>query len=158
MTAKKIKVLVQELFQHLGIIPKATELVEAAEVGSYQLNLKLSESDTGILIGYHGDTISALQLVINLLIYKQEGQWAKLVVNIGDYRQKRAESLKKMALDSAQRVKFSGQPMALFNLNPFERRLIHEFLAQDPQVITESEGESRNRHLIVKLIDGPTNS
>ncbi|MDZ7586947.1 MAG: KH domain-containing protein [Patescibacteria group bacterium] len=149
MEIKNIKTLIQELFEQLGIVPEAIELVELKD-GNNQLNLKLSESDTGILIGYHGDTISALQLIINLLIYKQEGQWTRLVVNIGDYRQKRAESLEKMALDSAQQVKFSGQPMALFNLNPFERRLIHEFLAEDPQVTTESEGEARNRHLIIK--------
>ncbi|MCG2691898.1 KH domain-containing protein [Microgenomates group bacterium] len=149
MEAKNIKALVQELFKQLEIEPEAIELVKS-EAGSHQLNLQFSEQDSGILIGYHGDTISALQLIINLLIYKQQGQWLKLVVNIGDYRQKRAESLQKMALDSAQRVKFSGQPMALFNLNPFERRLVHEFLAADLQVTTESEGEAKNRHLIIK--------
>lgn len=148
---KNIKALVQELFKQLEIVPETIELVKSEAGNGYQLNLKFSDQDTGILIGYHGDTISALQLIINLLIYKKLGEWLKLVVNIGDYRQKRAESLEKMALDSAQRVKFSGQPMALFNLNPFERRLVHEFLAKDPAVTTESEGEAKNRHLIIKL-------
>lgn len=147
---KNIKALVQELFKQLEIVPETIELVKSEAGNGYQLNLKLSDQDTGILIGYHGDTISALQLIINLLIYKKLGEWLRLVVNIGDYRQKRAESLEKMALDSAQRVKFSGQPMALFNLNPYERRQIHEFLSHDPAVITESEGEARNRHLIIK--------
>ncbi len=146
---KNIKGLVQELFKQLDIALETFELVEA-EAGSRQLNLQLSDQDTGILIGYHSDTISALQLIINLLIYKQQGQWLRLVVNIGDYRQKREASLKTMALDAAQRVKFSGQPMVLFNLNPFERHLIHEFLSKDPQVVTESEGEAKNRHLIIK--------
>ncbi len=148
---KNIKALVQELFKQLEIVPEAIELVKSEAGDSYQLNLKFSEQDTGILIGYHGDTISALQLIINLLIYKKQGEWLRLVVNIGDYRQKREASLEKMALDSAQRVKFSGQPMALFNLNPYERRLIHEFLSHDPAVTTESEGEAKNRHLIIKL-------
>lgn len=147
---KNIKALVQELFKQLEIVPETIELVKSEAANGYQLNLKFSDQDTGILIGYHGDTISALQLIINLLIYKKLGEWLRVVVNIGDYRQKRAESLEKMALDSAQRVKFSGQPMALFNLNPFERRLIHEFLAKDPAVTTESEGEAKNRHLIIK--------
>lgn len=152
---KNIKALVQELFEQLEIKPEAIELVKSEAGDNYQLNLKFSDQDTGILIGYHGDTISALQLIINLLIYKNQGEWLKLVVNIGDYRQKREASLEKMALDSAQRVKFSGQPMALFNLNPFERRLIHEFLAKDPAVTTESEGEARNRHLIIKPAPPP---
>ncbi|MBU1322964.1 KH domain-containing protein [Patescibacteria group bacterium] len=152
---KNIKALVQELFKQLEIKPETIELVKSETGNGYQLNLKFSDQDTGILIGYHGDTISALQLIINLLIYKKQGEWLKLEVNIGDYRQKRAESLEKMALDSAQRVKFSGQPMALFNLNPFERRLIHEFLAKDPAVTTESEGEAKNRHLIIKPATAP---
>ena len=147
---KNINALVQELFKQLEIVPEAVELVEAEAGNSYQLNLKFSDQDTGILIGYHGDTISALQLIINLLIYKKQGEWKRLVVNIGDYRQKRAAGLEQMALDSAQRVKFSGQPMALFNLNPYERRVIHEFLSRDPAVTTESEGEARNRHLVIK--------
>jgi len=147
---KNIKALVQELFKQLEIVPEAVELVEAEAGNSYQLNLKFSDQDTGILIGYHGDTISALQFIINLLIYKKQGEWKRLVVNIGDYRQKRAAGLEQMALDSAQRVKFSGQPMALFNLNPYERRVIHEFLSRDPAVTTESEGEARNRHLVIK--------
>jgi len=116
---KNIKALVQELFKQLEIVPEAIELVKSEAGDSYQLNLKFSDQDTGILIGYHGDTISALQLIINLLIYKKQGEWKRLVVNIGDYRQKRAAGLEQMALDSAQRVKFSGQPMALFNLNPY---------------------------------------
>lgn len=146
---KNIKALIQELFKQLGITPETIEIVKT-ESGGYQLNLKLSDQDTGILIGYHGDTLNAFQLIINLLSYKQQGEWLKLVVNVGDYRQKQAASLEKMALDMVQRVKFSGQPMALFNLNPFERRLIHEFLSKDPAVVTESEGEAKNRHLIIK--------
>ena len=147
---KNINALVQELFKQLEIVPEAIELVKSEAGDSYQLNLKFSDQDTGILIGYHGDTISALQFIINLLIYKKQGEWLRLVVNIGDYRQKRAAGLEQMALDSAQRVKFSGQPMALFNLNPYERRVIHELLSKDPSVTTESEGEARNRHLVIK--------
>jgi len=73
-----------------------------------------------------------------------------VIVNIGDYREKRTANLEKMAQEAAQRVKFSSEPIALFNLNPFERRAVHMFLSKDPQVETESDGEGRNRHLIVK--------
>jgi spoIIIJ-associated protein len=83
------------------------------------------------------------------MIYKQTGSWQRLIVNVGDYRQKRQESIEKMADDTVKRVKFSGEPIALFNLNPFERRLIHTYLADHPDVTTVSEGEGRNRHLIV---------
>ena len=146
---KKIEKLVSELLDKLEIKPETLAIVPL-EGGGYQLNLQLLPQEAGILIGYHGDTIASLQLMLNLLLYKQHGEWAKLVVNVGDYREKRLEVLKKMALDTAHRVKFSSQPVALFNLNPYERRLIHEFLSTDSAVSTESEGEGRDRHLIVK--------
>ena len=146
---KNITKLTNQLLGQLGIKPTKIT-ISSPEAGSYLLDLEVAEQDKGMLIGYHGDTISALQLMLNLLLYRQTGEWCKLIVNIGDYRQKREEALIKLAQDTAQRVKFSGQPMALFNLNPFERRTIHAFLSTDPKVATESEGEGRNRHLIVK--------
>lgn len=146
---KNIEALTKKLLEQLGIEPKKITIT-SPEPNSYLLDLDLAEQDMGMLIGYHGDTISALQLMLGLLLYKETGEWSKLVVNIGDYRQKREEALIKLAQDTAQRVKFSGQPMALFNLNPFERRTIHAFLSTDDKVVTESEGDGRNRHLIVK--------
>ncbi|MFH0942721.1 MAG: R3H domain-containing nucleic acid-binding protein [Candidatus Beckwithbacteria bacterium] len=147
---KKIKSLTEDFFKQIGIKPESITVKESEEK-TFKIDLKFSAADAGILIGYHGDTISALQLILNLLVYHQQGEWLKLIVNIGDYRQKRAEALEKMAEDAAQRVKFSGQPVALFNLNPYERRLIHEYLSTNPSVTTESEGEAKNRHLIIKL-------
>ena len=151
---KKIKALVEEFFKNLDIKPESIEIKETEEK-TFQIDFKFSDADTGILIGYHGDTISALQLILNLLVYKKQGEWLKLIVNIGDYRQKRAETLEKMAQDATQKVKLSGQPVALFNLNPYERRLIHELLSKDADVLTESEGEAKNRHLIIKSANPP---
>ncbi|MCX6817027.1 MAG: KH domain-containing protein [Candidatus Beckwithbacteria bacterium] len=148
-TEKNIAKLTKQLLSQLGVEPTKIT-ISSPEPDSYLLDLELADQEMGMLIGYHGDTISALQLMLNLLLYRQKGEWCKLVVNIGDYRQKREETLIKLAQDTAQRVKFSGQPMALFNLNPFERHTIHAFLSTDPKVATESEGEGRNRHLIVK--------
>jgi len=138
-----------ELLKHLEIKPEAVS-ISGSQTAGYQLGLQLSPQDTGILIGYHGDTISALQFVLNLLLYKKTGEWPKVIVNIGDYREKRQEVLTKLAEETKEKVKASGQPMALFNLNPFERRTIHALFSNDPDVVTESEGEGRNRHLIIK--------
>ena len=146
---KKIKKITADLLANLAIeIQQLT--ISTDEDGVFHINLEIKDEDTGILIGYHGDTISALQLIISLMLYKQTGTWNRLLVEIGDYRQKRQQSLEKMAQTTAQRVKFSGEAIALFNLNPFERRIIHTFLTDHPSVVTQSEGEGRNRHLIIK--------
>jgi spoIIIJ-associated protein len=152
MAQKQIKDLLTSLLKHLEINPQTINITKD-ENEAYQIQLELEEEDKGILIGYHGDTIAALQLVLSLLLYKQTAKWDRLIVNIGDYRQRRQESLEKMAQDTVQRVKFSSEPIALFNLNPFERRVIHMCLADHPDVVTASEGEGRHRHIIVSPSD-----
>ena len=145
---EKIKSLALDLLKQLSIKPRSLTIVSTA-ADSYQLDLDLLPEDSGILIGYHGDTIASLQLILNLFLYHQTGSWIKLVVNIGDYRQKRAEALMAMAEDTVQKVLASGQPMALYNLNPFERRVIHTHLADNQNIVTQSQGEGRDRHLII---------
>lgn len=146
---KKLEKIIKTLLTHLTIEPVKLKITKDKE-DTLQVKLTLSDQDTGILIGHHGDTISGLQLILGLILYKQTESWTRVIVNIGDYREKRTANLEKMAQEAAQRVKFSSEPIALFNLNPFERRAVHMFLSKDPQVETESDGEGRNRHLIVK--------
>ena len=149
---KKLEKLTTKLLKQLNIKPQKIK-VQKDDTDIYQLDLQLDENDTSILIGYHGDTIASLQLILGLMLYKQSGEWSRVIVNIGDYREKRQESLEQMADDTVKRVKFSGEPIALFNLNPFERRVIHMYLKDNADVLSESEGEGRNRHLIINLKD-----
>lgn len=154
---KQLKTITLDLLKLLGVTPEAVT-VTPDETGSVQIKLAFSPEETGILIGRHGDSISALQMILGLIVYRQTGSWQRLTVDIGDYRQKRTESLEKMAQETAKRVKFSHEPLALFNLNPFERRIVHLFLSKDSGVATESQGEGRNRHLIVRPADSSDQS
>jgi spoIIIJ-associated protein len=147
---KKIKLIekiVKELFDHLEI--KAKVKVEEGDEGA--INVNLESNDQGILIGYHGRTLASLQLILSMIAYRQLGEWTKILVDVGDYRQQRQERLQAMALNAAKRVKFSGEAYALPFLSPAERRAIHLSLANDSEVITESEGEGRDRRVVVKL-------
>ncbi|MBU2052321.1 MAG: KH domain-containing protein [Patescibacteria group bacterium] len=143
----KLKKLSQELFQHLGVTPKAIKINQDKEAVS--LDIDLPDQEAGILIGYHGETIAALQLLLNMMLYKQTGEWVKLVVNIGDYREKRTDYLTFLAQETAVKVVESGEPLALYNLNPFERRIVHMALGEKKEVMTESQGEGKNRFLVV---------
>lgn len=145
---KKLLKLVKELLALLGIEPQKIS-ASVDESGSVNLDLKLDDKEAGILIGYHGETIASLQLLLGMMLYKQTGQWQKLVVNVGDYRQKRTDYLTALAEDTAVKVAESGEPLALYNLNPFERRIVHLALAERDDVVTESQGEGKNRFLVV---------
>ena len=117
--------------------------------GLYKISLQTNEEEQGALIGYHGETISALQLLLSIIIYKKEGKWTKILVDVGDYRKQRQEQLKELALKAAQRVKFSGRPVSLSGLSSFERRAVHMVLKDDPAVESFSEGEGKWRMLVV---------
>lgn len=146
-TLKTIKETTEELLEKLGV---KTE-VEVNEDKENDLALVQIESENpALLIGYHGETISALQLVLGLLVYKKTSDWQRVSVNVGDYRERRRESLEGLAKSALQRVKFAGEPYALPPLPPAERRIIHLILADNTEVTTESEGEGRERRVIVK--------
>jgi len=115
----------------------------------YKISLQTNEEEQGMLIGYHGETISALQLLLSIIIYKKEGKWEKILVDVGDYRQQRQEQLKELALKASQRVKFSGRPVSLSGLSSFERRTVHMVLKDDPAIESFSEGEGKWRMLVV---------
>lgn len=115
------------------------------------VNVDISGDDLGILIGYHGETLSALQLILNLMTYKKLERWQPLVVDVGGWRKKREEALERLAKRMAERVKFSEEEQELPPMSPFERRVIHLTLSEDPKVSTESIGEDSERRVVVML-------
>ncbi len=115
----------------------------------YQVKVETEES--GLLIGFHGDTLSSFQLILGLIVYKKLGQWTRVVVEVGDYRAKREAQLLEMAQSYAAQVVTTGQPMVLPYLPPIERRIIHLALQENKDVVTESEGEGDQRRVVIKL-------
>ncbi len=143
---KLIQKTTEKLLKLIGLEKTTIDVVKQEEVISVHIDC----DSPGILIGFKGETIFSLQLILSLMIYKKLGSWQKIVVNVADWREKREESLKNLALNSAQKVKLSGEAIALNNLNAAERRVIHMVLAENADVYTESEGEGTNRRLVIK--------
>lgn len=144
---KKIENEVIELISELGI-PASVNTVFDESLGV--VNVQVDSEEAAALIGFHGETLQAVQLLLTFLIHKQLGQWVKVLVNIGDYRQKREEHLKRLALNLAMKVKFSKEAQAVPNLTSSERRSVHLALANHPDVYTQSEGEGKERQLVIK--------
>lgn len=137
----------EEMLRLMGLDGKVS-IEENKE--SESLVVAIETENPGILIGRHGETMEAFQLILSQIIFKQTGQWHKIAVDTEGYRQKQADSLKNMAQDAAEKVKQTGSPQPLYDLTANQRRIVHTILADDPQVVTESEGEGRERHLVVK--------
>ena len=145
---EKIRIIgeiAQKLLELLGVEVKMV-IEEKEEV----VNIQLETDEPGILIGYHGQALQAVQLLLALMGFRKLGEWTRVLVNVGDYREKRQESLTKMAQAIAQKVRFSGTSQNLPPMSSAERRIIHLALADETEVETISEGEGRDRHVVVK--------
>jgi len=148
MEEKKLKLVEEVLREILNNLELETKikLEEKQEV----IFVSIETPTPGALIGYHGRTLSALQRILSLIVYRRLGEWFKIVLDVDDYRQKREETLKRMALSVAHRVKFSGQEQSLPPMSSAERRIIHLALKGDSEVETESRGEGKERRVVIK--------
>lgn len=141
--------VVSQLLDRVGI-EATVQVTEDKENDLY--NVQVDTEDAGILIGRRGETIAALQAIVRQIAQTKLEQAAglRVLLNVGDWRQKREEVLKNIATTTADRVRSSGTPQHIYDLTPAERRFIHIFLSSDQDVVTQSEGEGRTRYLIIK--------
>jgi spoIIIJ-associated protein len=107
------------------------------------------EEAMGLLIGRRGETLRSLQFMVNLLVSRKVQKWPQIVVDVGNYRQRRQESLEGLARRMAERVRQSGRPLTLEPMGAYERRIVHLALRSDPTVYTESTGEGENRKVVI---------
>lgn len=142
---KKIKEITEQLVADLGFSAEVT--VQSEEEG---FNVQIESPEAAALIGFHGENLQAIQLILSFMVHKALGEWTRVNVNVGDYRQKREEQLTTLALSLATKAKFSNETQAIPNLSASERRIIHLVLADHPDVVSESEGEGRERTLTIK--------
>jgi spoIIIJ-associated protein len=118
-------------------------------VGMIEAVLDVEGDDLGILIGRRGQTLSALQYVLNLMISKQTNRRVAFGVDVDGYRRRREESLVGLAKRMAARVRGTGRSVTLEPMPPNERRIVHLALADDPAVMTVSIGEGEARKVAI---------
>ena len=116
-----------------------------AEVNSYlkegNVCIDITGDTDGILIGRHGRTLEALQVLVNRMVNRRTKEPVRIVVDIDGYRTRRADSLARMAARVGDRVKTTGKPMTIGPFNAHDRRIIHIALKEEPSLRTESIGE-----------------
>lgn len=143
----KIQKLTEELLNLAGVSAQ----VEVIDMGdnTYEVNLS-TDDETGLLIGFRGENINAIQTVLGLMLKGQTDEWYRLIVNVGDYREKQEQKLKELADNCADRAIETKEAQPIYNLNASQRRVVHMHLSQREDVVTESEGVEPERYLVVK--------
>jgi len=141
---------VKDLLEKMGVAAEVAVTKEQTEDQEEGFDVDITGDDLGALIGYHGETLSSLQLFLNVSIGRKLGQWQRILVDIGGYREERGEKLKQVARRAADRARFLQNPVTLNPMPSFERRLVHMALSKDDAVKTESTGEGWERRVVVK--------
>ncbi|PJE69322.1 protein jag [Candidatus Shapirobacteria bacterium CG10_big_fil_rev_8_21_14_0_10_38_14] len=139
-----VKNLAQKLLDWLGVV--ADFKIEETEES---LNLNLQTDQSALLIGFHGETLTAFQLILSMMIYQKLGEWVRISIDVDGYRQRRYQALEQMALSTAQKVRFSKKPCALPSMSAHERRIVHLALADSSDIQTESQGEEPERKVVI---------
>ena len=138
---------VRELLERVAAAVSATCSVTISSRDD-QLVATLGGADLGLLIGRHGQTIDALQYLANALAHRR-GSERRVVVDAAGYRERRETALHTMAQRTAERATATGSAVALEPMTAVERKVVHEFLKDDPEVETASEGSEPNRYVVV---------
>ena len=111
--------------------------------------IDLTGEDSGLLIGRRGQTLQALQLLVNMIVRNALGENVRVVLDVERYRERRENSLRDMASKVAARVVQTSRSVTLEPMTPADRRIVHTTLTDHPGVTTESTGEGEGRKVTI---------
>lgn len=151
MTAKKfdenvVAQNIKDIIENLGV---SATIEVARENSTYFVDI--ASDDSSLLIGKHGVNLDSLQFALAVRLKTLTGQEDfEIFVDVNNWRRQKETKLKEMAKNIEDKVAETRKEEALFNLSPSERRVIHTYLGESEKVVTESQGEGADRHLIIK--------
>jgi spoIIIJ-associated protein len=149
-----LKHIVSELLKALG--------VEASDVvvrGEGRRTVAIESPDSKLLIGPHGEHLRSLNTLARRLVEQKHGEEAaNFLVDVNGYHEEKMEVVRQSARMLAQRARLFKRDVEMSPMSPYERLIVHELFAEDPEIKTESAGEGKFRHIVLKYKTGQTTS
>lgn len=143
---RRAETFLKELFRTMEMSVEISSVFE-----DDTLSVDITGEDMGILIGKRGQTLDSLQYLTSLVVNRGKASYVRVKLDTEDYRNRRKATLENLAKNIAFKVKKTRRPVFLEPMNPYERRIIHSALQNDPYVTTHSEGEEPCRKVVVTL-------
>ncbi|MCI8631987.1 MAG: protein jag [Lachnospiraceae bacterium] len=144
---QKVKDFLQEVLSAMGIESSITTQFSKEGI----LEVGIEGEGMGVIIGKRGSTLDSLQYLATLVVNKGRNDHVRIKLDTEGYRARRQETLEKLAINLAKKVKRTGHRVVLEPMNPYERRIIHSVLQADRSVETHSDGEEPYRKVIISL-------
>lgn len=152
----KAKDYVLTILKSLGI--EEAEITVEADDEEVRMNISCGD-DYGSVIGRRGETLDAIQYLTRLVINRGSEEYRRVAINVGNYREKRENTLRSLARKNAAKVRKYGRNVVLEPMNPYERRIIHTTVQEIEGVTSHSVGSDGDRKVVITLEEGvkPTN-
>ena len=141
---------IREVVQAMGI-SDVTVTTRYENEGDSEL--EINGSNSSLIIGHRGETLDALQYLACLVANTEKTGYHRVTLDVGNYREKRKETLEKLGRKMAQKALRTGKVCSLEPMNPYERRIIHGVVQEMDGVVSWSDGKEQKRHIVV----GPEN-
>ena len=140
-----------DVLQHILHYMNIRAAVQVRSTNPLTLNIQGINENLGLLIGRRGETLAALQLLVSLIVGHRTKHRMRIIVDAENYRERREENLRSLALRVAQQVRNYRRSIALEAMPPHERRIVHIALADSKDISTESMGEGEARRVVISL-------
>jgi spoIIIJ-associated protein len=138
------KEVLERMLSLLGVEATVTSEQEADSV-----NLNVEGEATGVLIGKRGNTIDAIQYIVNKVVAKSSNKKIKVRLDMGNYRQRHKQTIVDLALRLGEKAKKTGRPITISPMNPADRRVVHITLQNDRALRTKSKGEGLLKKIVI---------
>src|SRR5689334_16713343 len=143
----RCKAVLGELLSRVGVVC-TIETRPGQEPGTLVLDVRGDSG--GLLIGRRGQTLDALEYLLNRIVSRgEDGSTGRVTIDVEHYRERRGEYLSTLARRLADKARETGRVVALNPMSPRDRRLVHIALQDDPAVVTRSEGEGHYRKVLI---------
>ncbi len=143
--AEFAKKYTEDVSEFLEISPKISVLYE-----NDACYVDIEGDDLSFLIGYRGTSLSGLQQVLGLALFKKFGAWQNLVVDVNGYGRAKREKIEDMTKGFIDRVRFFTKEVEMPPMPAYERKLVHEFVGSYDDVVSYSVGEGYSRYVVIK--------
>jgi spoIIIJ-associated protein len=149
---ERARATLSELLRHLEV--ECTIAVQPGEdVGT--VLLAVTGDSGGLLIGRRGQTLDALEYIVNRIVAREDGEVGRVVIDVERYRERRQEYLTTLAQRLADKVRHTGRVVTLNPMSPRDRRIVHLALRSDASVVTRSQGDGHYRRVLIVPADRP---
>jgi spoIIIJ-associated protein len=148
LTTKEIK-NIEEAIEKLFALLEINGTFEISQ-GEEAIEIAMDTNDSGMVIGYHGEGLESLQLIISLMIAKKIGKFIRVSIEVDGYKKNRTEYLERIVAEARERAVSENREQVIESLKSWERRIVHLLLQDDDKVVSESTGQGRDRVLVIK--------